>query len=331
MVGRNNSANSHAWVEARLSEYLDNRLAANEYARIEQHLRECAECRASFESLRWTIALVKQAPAPALPRAFTLPLPEVTKRAARPSLAFGFAQFATVLATLLLIAVIGVDLISQFGGGMTTTAPSVAKQYAAPTSAARDQAAEAAQPAQAPKPAEPTKLAAPKPTMAPTAAPQPTMAPTTAAQPAAAPPAAALPAPMNVLPTPTAPRLVGGGAPEVTETKGATDTTTAKSSSATPVFRAGFAITATATLPAPTATAMSVPPTATSVPPTATAFPSRTIVAQTRAEATRAPAPTQVPPATMRPFVTPLRVVEFGLLILAIFFGAVVIVMWRRK
>ncbi len=327
MVERNNSANTHAGVEARLSEYLDHRLAAHEHARIEQHLRECAECRASYESLRWTIALVKQAPAPALPRAFTLPVPTVAQRAARPSLAFGFAQFATVLATLLLLAVIGVDLITQFGGGTIASAPSVAKQFAAPatapaapTTAARDQAAEAAKPAQAPKPAEPTKPAAP------TAAPKPTMAP----QPTAVPPAAALPAPMSVLPTPTAPRTVVGALPETTETKGATDTTTAKSSSATPAFRAGLAITATATLPAPTAT-LAPTSTATSVPPTATALTSLTIVAQARAEATRAPAPTQVPPATAQPLVTPLRVIEVGLLILVVFFGATVVMLWRRK
>ena len=133
MVGRNNSTNVHAWVEARLSEYLDNQLAANERAQIEQHLRECVDCRASFESLRWTIALVKQAPAPALPRAFTLAVPAVAKRAPQKSLAFGLAQFATALATLLLLAVIGVDVITQFGGGVTATAPSAAQQYAPPT------------------------------------------------------------------------------------------------------------------------------------------------------------------------------------------------------
>ena len=325
MLGRNNSANVHTWVAARLSEYVDNRLAANERAQIEQHLRECADCRASFESLRWTIALVKQAPAPVLPRAFTLAVPE--KRTPQKSLAFGLAQFATALATLLLLAVIGVDVITQLGGGTMATAPSAAKQYipptlavaAAPATVARDQAlpttqaqaAEAAKPTQALKPAAP--LAAP------TAAPMPTMAP-----------AAALPAPLNVLPTATAPRALGAGAPETPETKGATTDTTAKSSSATPALRAGFAITATTTIPAPTAT-VAPTVTATSVPPTATALASPTAVAQARAEAARAPQPTLVQPASAQPPVTSVRVVEFGLLFLVILFGAAVVVMWRRK
>jgi hypothetical protein len=324
MLGRNNSANIHAWVEARLSEYVDNQLAANERAQIEEHLRGCADCRASFESLRWTIALVKQAPAPALPRAFTLAVPE--KHAPQKSFAFGLAQFATALATLLLLAVIGVDVITQFGGGTMATAPSAAKQYAAPTLAvaavpatvapapttvARDQASEAAKPTQAPKPAAPPA--------APTAAPMPTMAP-----------AAALPAPLNVLPTATAPRSVAGAAPETPEPKGATTDTTAKSSSATPALRSGFAITVTATIPPPTAT-IAPTVTATSVPPTATTLSSPTIVAQARVEATRALQPTPVPLASVQSPITPVRVVEFGLLFLVILFGAAVVVMWRRK
>jgi hypothetical protein len=324
MLGRNDSANVHAWVEERLCEYLDKRLAATERAPIEQHLRECADCRASFGSLRWTIGLAKQAPAPALPRAFTLPVP---RRAPQPSFAFGFAQFATALATLLLLAVIGVDVITQLGGGMTAMAPSAAKEFAAPTlavAAAPPQAAEptkaaeilkAPAPTAAPKPTEAPKPAAP---IAPTAAPQPTMAPP-----------AALPAPLNVLPSGTVPRAVGVGAPETPETKGAADSAE-KARSATAALRSGFAITATATIPAPIAT-LAPTPTATAVPPTATAVPSPTAVAQARAEATRAPQPTQVPLATAQPLATPLRVVEVGLLFLVAFFGALVVVMWRKK
>jgi hypothetical protein len=59
--------------------------------------------------------------------------------------------------------------------------------------------------------------------------------------------------------------------------------------------------------------------------------PSPTAVAQARAEATRAPQPTQVPLATAQPLATPLRVVEVGLLFLVVFFGTLVVVMWRRK
>jgi anti-sigma factor RsiW len=321
MVGRKNSANVHAWVEERLAEYLDDRLAAAERARIEQHVRGCAPCRASLASLRWTIALVKQAPAPALPRAFTLPVPADAPRAARPSFAFGFAQFAAALATLLFLAVVGVDLLTQYGGGMAAPAPSAAKEYAAPTLAvaaapptvARDQvvatapaqAAEAPKPTSAPKPAEPTQPPAP------TAAPLPT----------AAPPAAALPAPTSGLPTTTVPRPVTISTPETPEPKSAD--TTEKARSATPAFRAGFAVTATAT-PAPTLTA-------TSVPPTATPLPSPTAALQARAETAHAPQPTQVPLTPAQPLVTPVRAVELGLLLLAVLSSVTVIIMWRRR
>ena len=67
-----------AWVEERLSEYLDGTLSPQERASVEAHLKQSARARASLESLRWTVNLVKQTPAPALPRQFTLP---VTQRA----------------------------------------------------------------------------------------------------------------------------------------------------------------------------------------------------------------------------------------------------------
>ncbi|HEX7593570.1 MAG TPA: zf-HC2 domain-containing protein, partial [Anaerolineae bacterium] len=113
MAERKFSATEHAWVEERLSAYIDNQLAPLERAQLERHLRDCVRCQASLASLRWTVSLVQQAPAPALPRAFTLPVP--ARHA--PAFGFGLARLATVAATLLLFAVIGVDAISQLGGG----------------------------------------------------------------------------------------------------------------------------------------------------------------------------------------------------------------------
>ena len=92
MFGRS-SSNSHTWVEARLSAYVDEQLDARERAQIEKHLSACARCQAQLESLRWTIDLLKHAPAPALPRSFTLPVP------ARRASAFGF-NFATMRSQL---------------------------------------------------------------------------------------------------------------------------------------------------------------------------------------------------------------------------------------
>jgi len=300
-----------------LSEYLDNRLAANERAHIEQHLRDCADCRAALESLRWTMALVKHAPAPALPRAFTLPVP--APRAQRSSFAFGFAQFGAALATLLLIAVIGVDVITQFGGGMSAPMVSTAKEFsvptleiaAAPQAETRDQMDAAA----------PTAAAVARPTMPP--------APTKAPMPTAAPPAAA-PAPMSLMPTATISHPVGASAMQTPDGKGAT-ADGEKVRSATVAPRVGFAVTATATISAPAIVPLTLAPsvptiTAISVPPTLTALPSATRIAQARA-----PQPTQVPHATVPSFFTPLRVIELGLLFLAIFFGVIAMAMWRKK
>lgn len=299
MLGRNQSVNIHRWAEERLSEYLDNRLAANEHTRLEQHLRECAACRASLESLRWTIALLRQAPAPVSTRAFTLPVP--APRATRHAFAFGFAQFGAALATVLLLAVIGVDVIMQWSGmGAPLAMP--AKEFsepaleiaAAPTMPVPDPAdvlvpTPSARPPSVPlleatKPAEPTK------------APLPTIAPAAAA--------------MRTSPTPDA--------------KSANDTER-KSPSAT-LPRVGVAL----LTPSPTFTpTMTLAPTLTpGALPTPTA-PTPTRVAQARPE-TRAPQPATVPYAT--PSLLPLlRVIEVVLFLLALFFGVLVVILWRKR
>ncbi|MCX7839353.1 MAG: zf-HC2 domain-containing protein [Anaerolineae bacterium] len=286
MFGQNNSARAHQWVEERLSEYVDNRLSPRERVTIEQHLADCATCRASLESLRWTIALVKQVPAPALPRSFTLPMP--APRAQRVSLAFGLAQFGAALATLLLLAVIGVDVLMQWSGVTGAPMPSAASEFAEPTLAiaaapptpARDQAgALRAEPTQPP---------------APTRAPQPTLI-----APAVAP----------LAPQPSA----------------TIDWQAEKARSATPPRIGVAAISPTATS-TPTIAATPVPPTA-----TATLVPSPTWIAQARDERARAPQPTPIP-RVVTPFDTNLlRTLEVILFVLALFFGAIVLVMWKRR
>ena len=58
MADRNFAANEHAWIEERLSAYIDNQLAPLEHAQLERHLRGCARCQASLASLRWTVSLL---------------------------------------------------------------------------------------------------------------------------------------------------------------------------------------------------------------------------------------------------------------------------------
>lgn len=286
MFGRN-PARVHEWVEARLSEYVDNRLSPRERAIIEQHLDDCATCRASLESLRWAIALVKQVPAPALPRSFTLPVP--APRAQRVTLALGLAQFGAVLATVLLLVVIGVDVLMQWSGGIGTPMPSAVSEFAAPTLAI------------AAVPPTPTRelgarFAEPTKPPAPTRAPQPT-----SPLPAAAP---------LLLPQPSA----------------TMDAPAEKARSATPPPRVGVAATSPTATNIPTPTVTPVSPTA-----TATSIPSPTMIAQARESDARA-----LPPTLHSRGVTPfdtnvLRTLEAILFTLALFFGALVLVMWKRR
>jgi Putative zinc-finger len=298
MAERKFSATEHAWVEERLSAYIDNQLAPLERAQLERHLRDCARCQASLASLRWTVSLVKQAPAPALPRAFTLPMPAPVRHA--PAFGFGFARLATVAATLLLFAVIGVDAISQLGGGFAASAPAPA---------ALQSAAQLTSIALVPTSAADKSLAVP-----------PTVAP------AAVPPVA------TSVPSPTEVFGRGGGAPETLATDSAKSGVTtltaprapavAPRESITATRAASAAILATQTLPTATATA-TVPS------PTATAQSSSTPNVQVRVQPTVAPAPPRAN-ETPQQIVTPLRLGEIGLLFLAAFFGTLTVMLRRR-
>lgn len=287
MFGKNNSARVHQWVEERLSEYVDNRLPPRERATIEQHIADCATCRASLESLRWTIALVRQVPAPALPRSFTLPVP--APRAPRVSLAFGLAQFGAALATVLLLAVIGVDVLMQWSGVTGAPMPLAANESAAPTlviavvppTPARDTGAALAEPT---KPPVPTRT------------PQPT-----------SPLPAAVP---MLLPQPSA----------------TIDAQDEKARGATPAPRVGIAAMTPTATNTPTLMATPVPPTSTVTP-----VPSPTLVAQARESGARAPQPPPIP-RVVTPFDTNvLRALQVILFALALFFGAMVLVMWKKR
>lgn len=290
MLGRNNSSELHTWVEARLSDYLDQQLPANEHARLEQHIGECAQCRASLESLRWTITLVKQAPVPASRRSFTLPVP-----APRPQASFGFAfaRFATAMATLALVAVIGIDVITRMGAG--APAPAMA-----PVALERT---------------EPTQAIA----LAPTLAPQPTEASRVgiAAESAssAVPPAssAALPAPTKA-PAPL---------PFTSAVSPTQSADTAKSSATQPARAPALGsgvITPTIALPTPT-----IAPTQTATPAPPTATPAPTMVAQAQRDSVAT-----APITRAEPFLSPLRIVEIGLFFAMIFFGTLTVLLWRR-
>jgi hypothetical protein len=311
VVGNGIAKQSHTWVEERLSAYIDNQLDALERAQLERHLRDCDQCRASLSSLQWTISLLKQAPAPALSRSFTLPVPKESKRATAPTFNLGFAaRWATVVATLLLFAIVGIDAITQFGGA-TNARPAMApaaELQIAPTSVAL------AQPTATSSVARDAASSAPASSVASSRAPEP--APTKAPAPVGAAPAALPPAaPTQRAPaSSSAPTGLGSGAPETSTTtdnssKSITTTTTAKA----------FAV--------PTATPTETPT------PTATLAPSPTapLVAQAKSEPTRTPVTqNQARSATPSEIISPLRIAEIATLFFAVFFGALAILL-RRK
>src|SRR5581483_3102442 len=99
-----------AFVEERLSDYLDGQLSSEERALVEAHLQKSERARASLESLRWTVNLIKQTPAPALPRQFTLP---ATSRAPQPVMSGWFVlglRGIAVAATLALVFFLAANL-----------------------------------------------------------------------------------------------------------------------------------------------------------------------------------------------------------------------------
>lgn len=238
----------HQWVEARLSEYLDKRLAPNELTRLETHLQECDRCRASLESLRQTLSLLKQAPVPAPSRQFILPVTQSAPHALRPS--FAFLRVATVMATLILCVVVSLDVFTPF---RFAAAPAPI-QFAAPAAA-------------------PTNIA-----LAPTSAPAATLALATAAavRPTLAQPQSAA----QPFALPTATRPSSAGAAESQTTLPSADQTlksSATTAAAPPAPRAG--ITNTLASPSPTSSP-TVVPSATAPAPTATTQ------SQARADAT---------------------------------------------
>ncbi len=366
MLERKNNQELHSWVEERLSAYMDNQLPSLERARVDRHLRGCDECQRALASLQWTVALLKQAPAPALPRSFLLPVPERARRA--PIIGLGVLRFGTAMATLLLISLIGIDLILQYGSfGMTATssAPRIAAsqakgpQTAAPPTQAASQGANAEMAhdglsaattspmlkgitgsTQVPPAVAPLPAAQPA-TAPPTVAPKPTSPPASTSAPAAtaAPFAGALqfqtraptrpPVRSSVAQASSTPASLSEQGRGGGNGKSSQDSTAATAAPLEPQPRL-FAVEPTAT-PSGTPTEIPSPATAalavTSSPPAATAAPTREALVR----------PTSIP-ATPPPVghateygspISPLRIAELGVLFVAVFLGVLTLLLRR--
>jgi hypothetical protein len=366
MLERKNNRELHSWVQERLSAFMDNQLPPLERAQVDRHLRDCKECQRVLASLQWTVALLRQAPAPVLPRSFMLPVPKQAPRA--PLIGLSVLRFATAMATLLLISLIGIDLILQ-SSSAGTTATSFAPRVAAvpPTSAPPTQAAShaanaatvqdglraattapmlkgeavptpaptAAPPVVAPLPASPATA------VPPTAAPRPTLPPAPTSAPAAttAPFAGALQSQTGATSRPSVRASIAQGSPTPTNLPGqgrgggnekSSQDNAAATAAPLESQPQSLSVGPTAT-PSSTATETPFSPPATATitpePPAATAAPKRQALAQpTSIPATQ---PTVAPPSENIMPISPLRIAELGVLFVAVFLGVLTLLLRR--
>jgi hypothetical protein len=117
-------AEMDAYVEEHLSEYLDGTLSADERALIEAHLETSERARESLESLRWTVRLLKESPAPPLPRQFTLPLTPLAPAQGAPAwLVWGLRGVAVAATAAFVILLTATLLQPAPATPMTASAP----------------------------------------------------------------------------------------------------------------------------------------------------------------------------------------------------------------
>jgi hypothetical protein len=99
----------------RLSAYLDGELSAAERARLEERIKEDPDLRSALEEMRTAVWLMRSMPDVKVPRNFIL-TPDMVGIRDRPR-AYPIFQFATALATLALIVVVGIDFFSPIAAG----------------------------------------------------------------------------------------------------------------------------------------------------------------------------------------------------------------------
>jgi hypothetical protein len=99
----------------RLSAYLDGALSSDERDRLEERFHENPDLRSALEEMRMAVWLMRSMPEVKPPRSFTL-TPEMVGIRERPR-AYPIFQLATVLATLALVVVVGIDFFSPFASG----------------------------------------------------------------------------------------------------------------------------------------------------------------------------------------------------------------------
>jgi hypothetical protein len=113
--GSQTQTTGHRYALKRLSPYMDGQLSERERARVQAHLKSCAECRDELRTLRWTQGLARQMPVMPVPRSFIVREADLeTQRIARPRPllvpALARLQTAAAIVAVLLVTVVAGDL-----------------------------------------------------------------------------------------------------------------------------------------------------------------------------------------------------------------------------
>ncbi|MCC7161272.1 MAG: SH3 domain-containing protein [Anaerolineae bacterium] len=127
---KNQIQDMDAYVEERLSDFLDGTLSDQEQEIVKAHLASSERARASYESLQYTVSLLKQTSAPVLPRQFTLPVTSHAPARATPAWLVWGLRGVAVAATAAFVLLLTATLFRQ-------TSPNQALEQAAPMAAAQ--------------------------------------------------------------------------------------------------------------------------------------------------------------------------------------------------
>lgn len=302
----------HRRCQEDLSAFLDGQLARRDRARVQRHVKECAECRADLDALRHTVSLLRAVPVLKPPRSFVLPVREVKRQrpARRQRLAYVYLQAATAVATVLLVLVVSGDALLRYAPAQPGARMSEARP---PATAVVLESAPVAEDSALPEPAPETMQEPPAPAAAPTAQPLAAEAATEALPaPEQSPEALALEVTTetaDVGPA-TGTEMVKAQAEQTAAVKAKPSQTFVRAApppvSPTPeeestAREAGqTAVPTTTPLPSPSNTP--VPPTETPVPPTATPIPSPT----------NTPVPPTAEPSPTSPVAPPVPAAELA-------------------
>jgi hypothetical protein len=130
-------------VRGMLSEYIDNSLNSEDKSFIERHLETCEACSKELESLRMTVQLLHRVPEVAVPRSFTVTVPEPRRESAFGPSSLRWLRPATAIVAIALVVLLMGDFLHGFenNAGVNSGAGNVtfSAVQSIPSSAAQQQ------------------------------------------------------------------------------------------------------------------------------------------------------------------------------------------------